>query len=261
MIGKGSAYMKEMNAIGGMAALLLGAAVSLSHGAELKLTLSAQANIVRLGDIAHCVLVLDGDLVRDIPKGTKDAVIPGDDGPFGFGKGQGRFDTRNTFRYEFTVKPSKEGPVRIGPYSVNFAGHELVSNDIELRVLPADQEGRGLKASFDKTSVRVGEPVTMLAEYWNASKPAEESGTGLKRQTAGASLHSSRATRTLRLLPSPAFSVQALGGGGSMGRGLEMMREHYQLTPRQPGRFSFTEKDFEGLPEGTKVTSQALEVK
>ena len=79
------------------------------------------------------------------------------------------------FTYTFELLPQKQGKLTIGPFQVQIAGKELVSNQVtvEVNANAAKQENPyaiDFKAWFDKTEVYSGQQVNYILEFW---RPAQ----------------------------------------------------------------------------------------
>ena len=79
------------------------------------------------------------------------------------------------FTYTFELLPEVQGKLTIGPFQVQIAGKELVSNQVsvEVNASAAKQENPyaiDFKAWLDKTEVYSGEQVNYILEFW---RPAQ----------------------------------------------------------------------------------------
>ena len=79
------------------------------------------------------------------------------------------------FTYTFELLPERQGKLTIGPFQVQIAGKEVVSNQVSVDVSAnaAKQENPyaiEFKAWFDKTEVYSGQQVNYILEFW---RPAQ----------------------------------------------------------------------------------------
>jgi len=102
-------------------------------GQETKLILISSADNVMVNEDIQLKLYIEG----------VDSIIK---------KGDFEFNSTNQFVYNFTIKPTKDGPIMLGPYKINFNGTELTSNSIKINVSNKDLKSNTIYINIPKKS-------------------------------------------------------------------------------------------------------------
>jgi len=102
---------------------------------------------VRVGDTLSIEIVISGVKVRSH---SKDAG-PGD---------------RPKFRHRFSFRPQSVGTVKLGPYEVELDGRRMVSDEVQVKVLPEWTGGEGFDFRLSKDTAKVGERVELVVWQW-----------------------------------------------------------------------------------------------
>ena len=79
------------------------------------------------------------------------------------------------FTYTYELLPEKRGKLAIGPFQVQIAGKDLVSNQVTVEVNAGvakqrNQQSIDFTARFDQTEVYSGQQVNYILEFWRPSQ-------------------------------------------------------------------------------------------
>ena len=202
-----------------------------SEGQENSLVLSAKPEVWHIGDGQSIWLTMRYWGTLDGEKLTDDA----------WG------DTKIVKEFSHQVRTFKnelgEGTHTVGPFRLDFQGREYESNILPVRVLPAPDKFRGIRAYFSTDRASLGKAVQLVVyEYRDDDGSLNE----------------------IELKENPGFEVYPHGGyrkkGKSLGdKNVWIQMRYFTLVPRIPGTLSITSESFHALNE-KDVIPATLEV-
>ena len=208
--------------------LLLPSTVTLSLAStsadaqDLEVRVVPNFRTVRVGDGLSIEIIISGVKIRSH---SKDAG-PGD---------------RPEFKHRFSLRPRSVGTVKLGPYEVELDGRRIVSDEVQVKVLPEWTGGEGFDFRLSEDTAKVGESVELVVWQWYKSgRPAYVSIEG-----------------------NESFSVEH-GRGTVMNRnvkGIPIKRiRSFIVTPRKKGTLVIGRDMFHNLPDDVELPQLTIAV-
>ena len=197
---------------------------------SMRLELESSVRTLRLGQSTKLKLKLIGSGVYEITEQTEG--INADNMKAG------------SFVYEFEFNPQRKGGFTFGPYSLTVNGQKLMSNQIEINVLPQWDGTYGTFFRIDKGSIVLGEDIELVVETW--AKEYDRKSIFLDRKesfsstTGGSSRYSSRS-----------------GKDGEV----TYIKRSWFISPKKTGEFEISKELFREFPDDIELPEFTIQVK
>jgi hypothetical protein len=208
------------------ASLLVASQDAAAEDNPLVLRLEATQNATTLDDPVECRLVISGAEVSSITASLPDGIA----------QHRAPYPNHPAFVYAFDFKPSKVGTTTLGPFRLVFQGRELVSNSLEIRVLPAPENPNALRLFASSSSIRLGDSFDLtIVQHGKVSGR----------------------------IPNPKLKGAKLAGARSfVVQGTEESKTVvvYRVTPTVAGTVVVNAASFGELPQGVTVPELRVEV-
>ena len=208
-------------------------ALTCAHADEssLRLELESPVKTLRLGQSKKLKLKISGSDVHQITESSEGIDI--------------NHMRAGTFVYEFNFKPQRKGIFTFGPYSVEFNGQKLTSNQIKIDVLPQWEGTYGTCFRVDTNSIELGESIEFVMETWSKDRGGYIS---------------------ISLNRDESFS-SSMGGGMSSSSfssddgTVSYRTRSWSVTPKTAGEFRITKELFKEFPDNIQAPDITVQVK
>lgn len=148
-------------------------------------------------------------------------------------------ETKNQFVYKFSITPNKPGKLLLGPYSIDFNGKELKSNQLELNIRKSLRANDIRITSPNKASI--GEEITI--ELTNTKENLEK----------------------IKILESSNYTGKGIGSTSNVTLKDGIMTANYivrfKLTFNTAGEYEINESWFENIPENLNLRTEKIKIK